>query len=278
MRRRYNLIALLTSYLALAFLTGCGPVGTRMKAEFGDSGAQYSMGISYLDGAGVDKDIAEGVKWLKKCANNSSDSYHILACKKLAQMYTLGSGTSRDYVEARFWWEKLSRIDDSEAKLVLGLFYEYGISVDKDYRKSFSLYKSVVERDAYGSEELLVRARSKLGYFLCMGYGKPKDTITAKMWLLMAAEKDNFEAQLQLGKLLSSYTDPKELCEANAWLTIAATSGSEEARAVRDVVAQKLSPSDLALSRARTEQLYRSITKTHAVESFDSIEARFRTR
>lgn len=279
MSRKYNLIAVSTSYLALAFLTGCGPVGTRMKAELGDSGAQYKIGLCYLNGDGVDKDIPEGVKWVKKCANNGDD-YHILAYKKLAQIYTQGEGVSRDYAEARLWWEKLAKKDDSEGKLMLGLFYEYGISVDKDYLRSFSLYKSVKDHE-HGSTKLVVRAQSKYGYFLSMGYGAPKDVSSARMWLLMAAEKGNYEAQYQLGKLLSSWNndaEPKVLCEAYAWLNIAATSGSEESRAARDVVEQKLSASDRALSKARSEFLYRSITKTDAVESFDSIEVRFRSR
>lgn len=280
MCRKYNLIAVFTSYLAFAFLTGCGPVGTRMKAELGDSDAQYEIGLCYLNGDGVDKDIPEGVKWVKKCANKTNYTSHILACKKLAQIYTQGVGVSRDYEEARFWWEKLAKKNDSEGKLMLGLFYEYGIGVDKDYRKSFSLYKSVKDHE-HRSTELVVRAQSKCGYFLSMGYGAPKDSGAARMWLEMAAKKGDYEAQFQLGKLLSSWNndaDSKALCDAYAWLDIAATSGSEEARVARDVVEQKLSASDRVLSKAKSRELYYSITKTNAVDSFDSIEVRFRTR
>ena len=50
---------------------------TREKAEMGDAFAQYDLGMSYLEGDGVEKNVEEGVRWLKKSAENCLEAAQV---------------------------------------------------------------------------------------------------------------------------------------------------------------------------------------------------------
>ena len=71
-------------------------------AEAGDDVAMVGLAVCYLDGAGVDADEIEGLKWLSKAANQGNDDalYHLAYC------YEFGIGVERDPAEA----ERLYRL------------------------------------------------------------------------------------------------------------------------------------------------------------------------
>ena len=64
--------------------------------------AQYSLGISYDNGFGVQKDHNEAVKWFRKAAEQDlpDAQYNLGAC------YANGSGVQKDHNEAVKWFRK----------------------------------------------------------------------------------------------------------------------------------------------------------------------------
>ncbi len=133
----------LASYnLALLLLSSGAPVEAahasmliRRAADNEIPDAQHALGVLYLKGHGVDKNLAEAAKWFLKAAQNGSTAgeveYAILlfngegvpaneelaakyfkraayagnaiAQNRLARMYAVGKGVSKDKVEAASW-------------------------------------------------------------------------------------------------------------------------------------------------------------------------------
>lgn len=71
----------------------------RPLAEQGDAGAEYNLGVMYGKGQGVQKDLAEAVKWYRLAAAQGVGA----AQSNLGQLYANGQGVSQDYVEAAKW-------------------------------------------------------------------------------------------------------------------------------------------------------------------------------
>lgn len=71
-------------------------------AEDGDVKAQYDLGMCYVTGKGVSKDLPEAVKWFRKAAEQG----HAGAQYILGGCYANGKGVSQDYEEAVNWYSK----------------------------------------------------------------------------------------------------------------------------------------------------------------------------
>ncbi len=72
----------------------------RPLAVQGHAGAQYNLGVMYVNGQGVPQDDAEAVKWYRKAAAQD----HATAQFNLGFMYDDGQGVPQDYVEAHMWY------------------------------------------------------------------------------------------------------------------------------------------------------------------------------
>lgn len=71
------------------------------EAISGDVAAQYSLGLSYASGIGVDVDLAEAAKWYQKAAEQGMAA----AQKNFALQLAKGQGVKRNRVEAYKWYE-----------------------------------------------------------------------------------------------------------------------------------------------------------------------------
>ena len=69
-------------------------------ADQGLASAQYSLGLAYYDGQGVQQDFKEAVTWYRKAANQGDAK----AQYKLGVMYDNGEGVLEDNVTAYAWW------------------------------------------------------------------------------------------------------------------------------------------------------------------------------
>jgi TPR repeat protein len=80
----------------------------RRAAERGHPDAQYNLGFMYLLGEGVQVDPEEGVKWLRRSADQGDEC----SIRLLADLYRNGKhGVSGDAVEAQLWQEKYRKTD-----------------------------------------------------------------------------------------------------------------------------------------------------------------------
>jgi len=77
----------------------------KAMAEDGDAEAQYSLGIRYLNGIGLEKNEADAVKWFRKAA----DQEHLGAQYNLGLCYYNGYGVEKNLAEALKWSSKAAK-------------------------------------------------------------------------------------------------------------------------------------------------------------------------
>ena len=84
----------------------------RKAAEHGHVGAQYSLGVCYSSGEGVNEDEVEAAKWYRKAAEQG----HAEAQNSLGECYRDGKGVWGHEDEAIKWWLKAAKQGNSKAQ------------------------------------------------------------------------------------------------------------------------------------------------------------------
>ena len=101
----------------------------RVRAEQGESWAQYNLGIMYDNGLGVLQDYKEAVKWYTKSAEQGLADAQF----NLGWAYSNGRGVIQDYKESVKWYRKSAEQGDSLAQYNLGYMHAQGQGVPQDY-------------------------------------------------------------------------------------------------------------------------------------------------
>jgi TPR repeat protein len=154
-----------------------------------DPTAQTLMGTLYLHGAGVEKNVNEGVRRLKEAAERGVPQ----AMTTLGAVYQSGNGVVQDYAEAARWLRKAVEHNDPKAKAMLGLQYLQGFGVARDEAQGFALIRQAAEAgDATGQFGLAMAFIS--------GKGIAPNRDEAIKWLQAAARQGITEAQQMLEK------------------------------------------------------------------------------
>ena len=91
----------------------------RQAADFGNAGAQNSLGVMYELGQGVTRDAGEAVKWYRKAAEQG----HAGAQNNLGNRYRKGEGVTRDVGEAMKWYRKAAEQGIARAQGRLARIY-----------------------------------------------------------------------------------------------------------------------------------------------------------
>ena len=91
----------------------------KARAEKGDAEAQKDLSGLYFNGEGVEQNLAEALKWLRKAAeqNNAAAQYNLGVC------YDKGQGVVKDLETAVRWFRKAADQNHASAQLNLGLCY-----------------------------------------------------------------------------------------------------------------------------------------------------------
>ena len=173
----------------------------RPLAERGHARAQYRLGLMYLLGNGVPKDLAEAVKWYRKAAEQG----HARAAFMLGLMYGSGRSVPKDLAEAVKWYRKAAEQGDPLSQNRLGGIYARGEGVPQDDAEAVKWYRKAAEQ---GNAE----AQAWLGYMYATGRGVPKDDLGAEKWYRLAAEQGHVEAQVRLSAL-----EAKEMWHCFGW-------------------------------------------------------------
>jgi hypothetical protein len=109
-----------------------------------------------------------------------------------------------------------------------------------DYVKAYKVFKPLAEQ---GDAD----AQWYLGLMYHMGEGVPQDYIEAVKWNRKAAEQGNSAAQRNLGFMYGDGEGvPQDYVLAHMWLNLAAAQGALHAKESRDMVAEKMTPAQLA--------------------------------
>ena len=129
------------------------PDAFRLKAEQGDSVAQYSYAITFLNLLNGKYDVHSALKWLILSGNKG----YIPAQLKIGQMYYSGKEIDRNYTEAIKWFKKAADKGNAEALSTIGGMYHGGFGVTKDVNIAIKYIKEAAEKG-------FAPAQSNLGY------------------------------------------------------------------------------------------------------------------
>jgi len=94
----------------------------RVRAEQGDSNAQYDLARLYYQGKGVPQDYAKAAGWYRKAA----DQGNAKAQNGVGFRYEWGKGVAQDYMEAAVWYHKAADQGYAKAQYALGYMYYQG--------------------------------------------------------------------------------------------------------------------------------------------------------
>ena len=162
----------------------------REAAEQGDAEAQLCLGACYYAGKGVEKNLAEAVKWLRKAAEQG----HAMAQYRLGDCYEFGESVARDIAEAIKWYRRSAEQGHAEAQCMLGCHYADGDGVEENLTEAVNWYRKAAEQGD-------VNAQCSLGLYLYAGKGVEKDVAEAMKWLKKAAVQGNAQAKQAVRQL-----------------------------------------------------------------------------
>lgn len=171
--------------------------------------AQFLLGTMYVDGKGVKKDSARGVKFLTASAARGFREANSI----LALLYSTGQGVPRDFKKAY----ELASMDDSPLSLCLrGMFLENGLGAAKNFPEAFLCYSRAAAR---GSAD----GKACAAEYLYLGKeGVPQNTQLARRYFEESAQKGNPKAQFYLAEIYArGELVPKDLRKARAYLASA---------------------------------------------------------
>jgi TPR repeat protein len=162
----------------------------RQQAEAGDPEAQFQLGVRLAIGEGLQKNGAEGVRWLEKAA----DGGHVKAMHALGALHEEGQGVKQDFGKAALWYGKAAEKELPDAQFSLAMLYQNGRGVKKDLVKATELAQQAA---AQGFSPAQAFYASKL----VNGDGVAKNPAKGALWFLKAAKQDHPYAQRQLAYL-----------------------------------------------------------------------------
>ena len=97
-------------------------------AEQGDAGAQYSLGLLYHNGLGVERHRVTAAKWYVRAAEGGNAD----AQKAVGDLYAEGFWGKRDHAKAAQWYEFAAQQGPIEAQRKLGVLLADGKGVPRD--------------------------------------------------------------------------------------------------------------------------------------------------
>ena len=121
-------------------------------------------------------DFALAARLLRSLAEQGN----AVAQNNLGLMYDQGTGVPKDYQEAVKWYRLAAEQGDEEAQNSLGLMYKNGMGVSQDYHEAARWYRLAAEQGYAIAQNNLAQMYEK-------GTGVPKDFVRAHMWVNLAA-------------------------------------------------------------------------------------------
>ena len=128
---------------------------------------------------------------------------------------------------------KAAESGDADAQFDLGLMYNNGQGVPKDYAEAVKWFRLAADQG-------FAKGQNGLGLMYNIGQGVPKDYAEAVKWYRLAAEQGNDFAQYALGNAYR-YGDgvEQDFAEAVKWWQLAAEQGHEDAKQLAEECVRK---------------------------------------
>ena len=180
-------MSLLQSFvLAVAAMTlgGCGKRGAddtapasleklESRAKRGDAQAQYDLGLSCLQGMGVEKNMEQAILWISRSAEQG---YAPAQCQWGFMLYQ-----GQRFAEAAQFYRKSADQGYGEGLYNLAVCYERGHGVRQDQELAANYYLKAAQKG-------VSQAMYNLAQFYLRGVGVKKDRQEAEKWLVLASE------------------------------------------------------------------------------------------
>ena len=245
----------------------------RLAAEKNFAMAQNNLGFLHEKGQGVPKDYVSAYKWFNLAGTTSVKEIANAAEKArdgIASLMSVDQIVEAQHFSSMWQMKKPGASDTSltgyaqspaipasllssaeqgnaKAQTTLGLLYDKGQGVPKDYMEAMKWFRLAAAQDDAAAE-------NNLGLLYENGQGLPQDYKEAAKWFRLAAEQGNAVAQNHLGILYENGQGvPNIYVYAYKWLNLAASSldGSvaDPAAKARDSVASRMTVGQLAEAR-----------------------------
>ena len=98
-------------------------------AQAGHAKAQTNLGLLFLQGKGVEKNVDVALRWIERAAQQGVAT----AQYNLGHLYSTLKGDRRDQQKASFWYLKAAEQAHPNARYRLAQRYERGIGIKRDY-------------------------------------------------------------------------------------------------------------------------------------------------
>ena len=165
----------------------------------------------YQRGYGVNKDLVQANKWLRKGAESGDAECQWLLGYEYYNGVN-GLGIKEDGSQAKFWLEKAVAQNHDAAMVILADIFSEGVIVKRDKQKANDLYRRAAEMNNYPE------AAYKLATAYGFGDGVEMDKEAAFKWMKKAAELGYSTAQLDLGYFFATgYGCKKDENAAGYW-------------------------------------------------------------
>jgi TPR repeat protein len=246
----------------------------QLAARSGNASAQYNLGNMFDNGQGVLQDYQEAARWYALAAQQGD----VFAQFALGDMHRKGMGVPQDLKEAARWYRAAglqpvptdpapniggrswAQQDEGEtalhAQLNLGNMYTGGQGVPQDDKEAVRWYRLAAERG-------LALAQYYLGDKYENGHGVGQDYAEAARWYRLAAEQGEVHGQFYLGAAYAKGQGvPENYIQAYMWFSLAGVSGDADGIKLRDIVADGMTPEQIADAQLLVQQWKPKTEKT----------------
>ncbi len=148
-----------------------------------------------------------------------------------------------EYTKAYSELKPLAEQGSPEAQWYLGVMFHDGQGVTQSYAEAAKWFRKAVEQG-------YARAQYNLGVMYRRGHGVQQDNAEAVKLYRKAAEQGFSEAQYSLGVMYAEGQGvQQDLVQAHMWFDLAAASGDSSAKKNSEIIAAKMTPSQIAESQ-----------------------------
>lgn len=189
------------------------------RAENGDPIAQNNVGVLFLKGQGTTRDFAEARRWFQSAADEGLPG----AMHNLGVLYLRGHGTTPDPARAAEWFTKAAELGDADAQFYLARLLYRGEGMAQDLPGARHWFTRAADQG-------LPAAAFNVALMLLRGQGGAPDEARALDYL-KPLEPDNEAARLLVAQVhLLHAGEPERAALALAGLRPLAEAGNPEAQ------------------------------------------------
>ena len=226
-------------------------------AQAGDANGAFCLGQALIEGDGVPKDPAAGLRWITAAAaqehpsalgylawifaegqlvpKNEARAFElysrgaaqgdVYSLRSMGWAYRFGKGCAKDPSKALHWYEAAAKSGDEEALVALGILHEYGEGVPKDLKKASEYYyQAANQQNADG--------QCRLGWFFLQGLGVEKKPDLAFHLFSESAGQGWARSEGNLGFMYRyGHFVTRDLVMARAWFLKSAEHGDVDSQA-----------------------------------------------